>query len=70
MYPFITKPCQECGVPVKDQDDPTYTGKWQCYYCHCILTGRDVKTVLNTFSEAFITGYLVHLPESPDAKPS
>ncbi len=59
MHPFVTKPCEKCGVPVTDQDDPNYKGKWTCYYCHCQLTGRDVKKTLNDLSQMMKLGLLV-----------
>ena len=61
MHPLVTKPCEKCGEPVRDQDDPSYKGKWTCYHCHCLLTGRDVKATLNALSELIKTGQLVHV---------
>lgn len=48
--PIITKPCESCGTPVPDRDDPTFTGPWVCYGCHCEKTGRDLKTALNALA--------------------
>lgn len=63
MTAFITKPCENCGVPVQDKPDPTYTGKWTCYYCHCLLTGRDPKKVLNDLTQLMKLELLVQVPD-------
>lgn len=65
MHPLVTKPCENCGEPVTDQDDPTFTGKWTCYHCHCVLTGRCVKKALNSLSQMMKMGLLVEV-ERPD----
>lgn len=60
---FVTKPCEKCGVPVRDQDVPNYR-PWTCYYCHCLLTGRDPKNALNVITQMMKLGQLVQRKEN------
>lgn len=69
MFPLVTKPCENCGEPVTDQDDPNYKDKWTCYHCHCILTGRDVKKALNSLSQMMKMGLLVEVERPNRRKP-
>ena len=57
---FITKPCERCGEAVVDVDDPNYNGKWTCYHCHCLLTGRDPRRVLNNLVQLMKLRRLVY----------
>lgn len=55
----VTFACEKCGFVSKDMPDPTFTGPWLCYHCHCLEQGQDPKTALNLFAEMLKIGYLV-----------
>lgn len=63
---MITKPCDSCGVPVRDSDEP-FAEAWLCYYCHCIKEGRDIKTALNGLAQALKDQKAGRSPQVPFA---
>jgi len=63
--PLVGKPCEMCDDVTVDRDDPAFTGRWLCYWCHCSVRGFDHKERLNWFAEMFKPGQLV--PKAPGA---
>lgn len=59
MSEFETRPCERCGVRVRDRCDPHFKRSWLCYHCHCLETGRDPKQALNQLAELVKLGHLV-----------